>query len=74
MKNTDPDTHCDTYCEHGGVCELVAGHEGPHDSSYCKWTDDQAISREDADELLVQKPLGAVLLPIYDAVVPRKEQ
>jgi hypothetical protein len=46
---------CATYCEHGGVCELSSGHDGKHDSGYCQWTDEQAISREEADRRLIGK-------------------
>jgi hypothetical protein len=49
---------CDSYCEHGGVCELYAGHEGLHDSSYCQWDDAHAVSKEQADAELRRKNPG----------------
>jgi hypothetical protein len=58
---------CTTFCSHGGICELDAGHEGLHDSSYCTWTDDEAISRKEADALLVSKG-GADLLAFGDVI------
>ena len=36
-------TYCISFCSHGGICELDAGHEGLHDSRFCTWTDDEAI-------------------------------
>jgi hypothetical protein len=46
---------CDSYCTHGGICELNAGHEGQHDSRYCQWTDAEALSKSDADDLFRDK-------------------
>ena len=28
---------CTHECSHGGICELSANHEGPHDTGYCTW-------------------------------------
>lgn len=42
---------CGSYCTHGGVCVLDGDHDGLHDSRYCKWSDSEAISKEQADEL-----------------------
>ena len=42
---------CNSYCVHGGICILGQGHKGKHDSEYCQWTDEEAISKEKADEL-----------------------
>ena len=57
-------SHCWSYCEHGGVCELLEGHDGLHDSRYCQWDDDHAVSEEEADETLRAKDpfLGATLV------------
>jgi hypothetical protein len=44
---------CNSYCTHGGVCILDKNHEGQHDSRYCQWTDEEAISKEKADELFL---------------------
>ena len=41
---------CNSYCSHGGVCVLDAGHKGKHDSKWCQWTDEQAISEDDANQ------------------------
>ncbi len=46
---------CKSYCEHGGVCELDAGHDGLHDSRYCQWDDDHAVPKQQADDELVTK-------------------
>lgn len=62
--------HCNSYCSHGGVCELSRGHDGLHDSSYCEWSDEEAISREDADEILSSKgPEGAMLKTLWDIFI-----
>ena len=52
MKDVD---YCDSYCEHGGVCELDTGHDGQHDSRYCKWTDAEALDKADADAIFLGK-------------------
>lgn len=52
MPTETPDP-CETYCEHGGICELDKGHEGLHDSRYCQWTDNEAIGKEEADRRLI---------------------
>lgn len=44
--------NCESYCSHGGVCELEAGHEGRHDSRYCQWSDDEALDKGTADAVL----------------------
>jgi len=46
---------CNSYCSHGGVCELEDGHEGQHDSRYCQWSDDEALDKDEADRRLMQK-------------------
>jgi len=53
---------CESYCSHGGRCELAPGHAGLHDSSYCTWTDADALTREQADDVLATKPGGAGFL------------
>jgi hypothetical protein len=45
---------CDSYCEHGGVCELEKGHAGLHDSRYCQWDDEHALTKDAADEVLIR--------------------
>jgi hypothetical protein len=63
---------CDSYCSHGGRCVMHPGHGGLHDSRYCTWTDAEALSREQADEVLRGKPDGAdyldTLQPFADAL------
>jgi hypothetical protein len=44
-----------SYCEHGGVCELPDGHDGLHDSGYCQWSDDEALTKDAADAILIAK-------------------
>jgi hypothetical protein len=57
---------CESYCSHGGVCELDPGHEGLHDSSYCQWADAQSLTREAADEILREKPDGEMAIALWD--------
>jgi hypothetical protein len=59
---------CRSYCEHGGVCELSAGHEGLHDSSYCQWSDAGALPKDQADAILASKPGGSEVLALVDAL------
>lgn len=56
---------CETYCSHGGVCELDADHEGLHDTRFCQFTDEEAITQEEADEIIAQQPGGVELLATY---------
>lgn len=46
---------CRTYCPHGGICVLDAGHEGLHSSDYCTWNDAESLSNEEADRLIIEK-------------------
>lgn len=59
---------CGSYCEHGGICELAAGHDGLHDSGYCQWDDAHALTEWEADEVLASKPSGASYLAFKDAL------
>lgn len=61
-------SYCDSYCSHGGVCELDPGHEGLHDSRYCQWADAEALTREAADAILATKPGGEGLVALWDLV------
>jgi len=49
-------TACGSYCEHGGVCILPAGHGGLHDSRFCQWDDEHALTEEEADALMRRNP------------------
>jgi hypothetical protein len=60
---------CESYCSHGGICELDANHPPPHDSFFCKWTDDEALSRADADAVLAGKTGGAEVVAMWEEVV-----
>jgi hypothetical protein len=54
---------CESYCSHGGRCDLKPGHDGLHSSSgYCTWPDAEALTREAADAVLSEKPGGAEFL------------
>lgn len=54
---------CQSYCEHGGVCGLDAGHDGLHSNGFCPpWSDAQSITREAADARLLQQPNGRATL------------
>lgn len=48
-------SYCVSYCSHGGVCILDAGHEGQHDSDYCQWGDSEALDKTTADALFYAK-------------------
>jgi hypothetical protein len=66
---------CFTYCSHGGVCELSAGHEGLHDSGYCQWSDNDAISRAEADaRLTATGPEGALIATLWNFTVPDEDR
>lgn len=64
------DALCDSYCEHGGCCVLDAGHEGLHDSRYCKWSDSQALPKDEADALYIEKggELAKSMLVVEDTL------
>lgn len=65
-----PVSACRSYCEHGGICELEAGHDGLHDSRYCQWDDDHALTEEEADAVAARSTYGADYLRLK-AVVGR---
>ena len=46
---------CKSYCSHGGRCVLEHRHAGKHDSKFCQWNDNEAIPKDEADELIRQK-------------------
>jgi hypothetical protein len=60
---------CDSYCEHGGVCDLDLGHEGLHDSRYCQWDDAHALSKADADAVLIAKAPEAAWITEADGAL-----
>jgi hypothetical protein len=49
---------CDSYCSHGGRCTLKSGHTGLHNSGYCTWDDNEALTRQEADEVMAQTQEG----------------
>lgn len=55
MDNMDFENECISYCSHGGCCMLDAGHEGLHDSTYCTWSDAEAVTEEEADAILLER-------------------
>jgi len=59
---------CDSYCEHGAVCALYEGHDGEHDSNFCQWTDETAISREEANAIYLASgdPLAPLIIELRD--------
>jgi hypothetical protein len=57
---------CQSYCSHGGRCELDPGHDGLHDSRYCTWTDADALTKADADAVLSTKRGGQDYLDTLD--------
>lgn len=64
---------CETYCSHGGVCELEQGHEGQHDSRYCQWGDDESLSRDEANAVLETKPGGTAISLLWELGIPRSD-
>lgn len=51
---------CMKYCPHGGVCVLKPNHSGLHSTrnelnyeEYCEWADEECISKQEADLLLM---------------------
>jgi hypothetical protein len=48
-------SNCWSYCSHGGICVLEAGHEGLHDSEYCQWADAEALTKDAADAVFRRK-------------------
>lgn len=59
---------CQSYCSHGGRCELDRGHDGLHDSNYCTWTDAEALTKDAADQILATKRGGRTYLTFLDPV------
>lgn len=58
---------CDSYCEHGGVCMREFGHDGLHDSKYCQWDDEHALSKEDANAVFRGKsPIAEAVIALTD--------
>ena len=55
---------CNANCKHGGVCEGVLGHEGPHNSGYCQWESKDSISQEQADEIMRRKAYPEALIQL----------
>lgn len=53
---------CQSYCEHGGRCSQLPGHEGSHDSGYCRWDDAHGITKAEADARLASQPGGSAYL------------
>ena len=61
---------CGSYCDHGGICELPRGHEGLHDSGYCQWDDEHALTEAEADALLTKTAGGRGYLAMKYALQP----
>ena len=61
-------SYCESFCSHGGVCTREPGHDGLHGSRYCTWTDDEALDRDAADEVLNMKPNGRDVTAIWDII------
>ena len=61
--------HCTSYCTHGGSCVLEKDHDGLHDSRYCQWTDEEAISKEEANEIFLLEAKFNGYEPLADFVI-----
>lgn len=64
---------CESYCSHGGVCKLEPGHDGLHDTGYCTWSDAEALSEVEANEVLREKPGGDDVIAFWNAFRPGDE-
>ena len=65
---------CATPCSHGGLCSLEPGHDGLHDASgYCQWSDEDSITRAEADAILAGKGPEGLLAVIRTAGITREE-
>ncbi len=43
---------CGKCCKHGGVCALDRGHEELHDAGGCRYSDEETIGIDEADDIL----------------------
>ena len=60
---------CGRRCSHGGCCTLDGGHDGDHDTGFCTYSDDEALSDFDGDELFASRnPEWAALVPLQAIV------
>ena len=69
--------HCASYCKHGGVCELEAGHEGLHDSRYCRWADAEAVPQVKADDIFRagdNSGMAEVIIQLGNILDPRRQE
>jgi hypothetical protein len=72
---------CNSHCSHGGVCILTENHEEKHDSRYCQWTDEEAISKEEADQLFLleakfqgAEQIAELMIAIEDQLMARLKE
>lgn len=65
---------CKSYCSHGGRCVLDAGHDGLHDSRYCQWADAEALTREQADDVIGRTAQGRDFLDVLQPMADMIEQ
>jgi hypothetical protein len=72
---------CDSYCNHGGCCILPKNHIEKHDSRYCQWTDDEAISKEKANEIYLleaklqgEEELAEAIILLEDLLMDRLKE
>lgn len=64
---------CDSYCTHGGRCTKEPGHAGDHDTDYCTWTDAEALTREQADEVMGRTQQGRDFLNTFQPLADLME-
>ena len=57
---------CMSYCKHGGICKKHGDHK-KHDSGFCKWNDDEGLTKQEADKILKEK------LPIIGKLIADTE-
>lgn len=65
--------HCNSFCSHGGVCELDLDHGGLHDSGYCQWADAEALTRDAADAVLRARGAeGEAVADLWDFMIAKE--
>jgi hypothetical protein len=65
---------CNAYCSHGGICVLTQNHKGKHDTQYCQWNDEESISKEKADELLLLEAKFQNVEPLAEFIIALGEE
>ncbi|MCH7568411.1 MAG: hypothetical protein IIA87_03235 [Nanoarchaeota archaeon] len=64
---------CMSYCKHGGVCILESGHKEKHNSNYCVWDDEEGLTKEEADKILIRKnpTIGKIIAKTEEIILKK---